>query len=321
MPDFEMNMRPIVLPTLPILALPNVPSLGFSLPPLPQLPSFELPELPLLPSLPTVELPDLPPPPKIPQLFGGVEAVLNIMKLVTKAMCILKGSPFVPEWRAGDQIAFLTERNGYIPTDFIDIQPPAFSYSAVSAIKVTTYVNLEFEMEFILEAVRSITAPLDSISNNIANMLDISISNIDLSEAVPAEINVDLELDGETNVDISLAPLDENPEGILFIVGLISGKFAQMLNYMDQNAHVTMTNTDFKKYVGTQLASESITSNPRTKELQNLWSEVFALSYSAENKFIQELQSSNTEKFQLLEDIISTEIEYSKEQQRNLQDM
>ena len=117
------------------------------------------------------------------------------MKLVTKAMCILKGSPFVPEWRAGDQIAFLTERNGYLPTDFIDIEPPAFSYSAVSAIKVTTYVNLEFEMEFILEAVRSITAPLDKVSNNIANMLDISISNIDLSEAVPSEINVDLELD------------------------------------------------------------------------------------------------------------------------------
>lgn len=67
-------------------------------------------------------------------------------------------------------------------------------------------------MEFILEAVRSITAPLDKISNNIANMLDISISNIDLSEAIPSDINIDLELDGESEVNISLAPLDENPE-------------------------------------------------------------------------------------------------------------
>lgn len=61
---------------------------------------FELPELPELPALPSVELPDLPPPPKIPKLFGPVEAVLNIGKLVTKAMCIMKQSPFVPEWRA-----------------------------------------------------------------------------------------------------------------------------------------------------------------------------------------------------------------------------
>lgn len=67
-------------------------------------------------------------------------------------------------------------------------------------------------MEFILEAVRSITAPLDSISNNIANMLDITISDIDLSEAIPSDINLDIELDGESEVNISLAPLNENPE-------------------------------------------------------------------------------------------------------------
>jgi uncharacterized repeat protein (TIGR01451 family) len=321
MPDFEINMRPIVLPTLPLLGLPDVPSLGFSLPPLPQLPSFEIPELPDLPTLPTVELPDLPPPPKIPKLFGSVEWVLNIAKLITKAMCILKGSPFVPEWRAWDQIAFLTERNWHLPTDFIDIEPPAFSYSAISAIKVTTYVNLEFEMEFILEAVRSITAPLDKVSNNIANMLDISISNVDLSEAVPSEINVDLELDGESEVDISLAPLNENPEGILFIAGLINSKFIELITYMWENSHITMTNNEFKEHVGRQLATASITSSHRTQELQDLWSEVFALSYSAEDAFISELQESNREKFQILEDIISTEIKYSKDQQEGLKNM
>lgn len=321
MPDFDINMRPIVLPTLPLLALPDVPSLGFSLPSLPQLPSFNIPELPDLPTLPTVELPDLPPPPKIPELFGSVEWVLNIMKLITKAMCILKGSPFVPEWRAGDQIAFLTERNGYLPTDFIDVQPPAFSYSAVSAIKVTTYVNLEFEMEFILEAVRSITAPLDSISNNIANMLDISISNIDLSEAIPTEINIDLELDGTIDTNISLAPLDENPEGILFIAGLISSRFIKLISYMGENAHKTMTNREFSAYVWSQLASNSITSSLRTQELQDLWSEVFALSYSAEDTFIEGLQENNRGKFQILEDIISTEIKYTQQQKKYLEDM
>lgn len=212
MPDFQMNMRPIVLPTLPQLHLPDMPSAGFSLPALPTLPRFTIPELPELPSLPSIELPDLPPPPKIPALFGAVEGILNIMKLVTKVMCILKNSPFVPEWRAGDQIAFLTERNGYLPMDFMDIQPPAFSYSAISAIKITTYVNFEFETEFIIEAIRAITAPLDKATNNIVNMFQMQISDISLVDQVPNNINLDIDEQGETTTEISLAPLDTNPE-------------------------------------------------------------------------------------------------------------
>ena len=73
LPDFGINLRPIVLPNLPELKLPDVPTVGFSLPELPILPEIKLPELPDLPSLPTIELPDLPPPPKIPKLFGAVE--------------------------------------------------------------------------------------------------------------------------------------------------------------------------------------------------------------------------------------------------------
>lgn len=201
LPDFEINLRPIVLPTLPDLKLPDVPNLNLTLPELPLLPTFEIPELPELPSLPTVELPDLPPPPKIPKLFGAVEGILNIMKLVTKVMCILKQSPFVPEWRAGDQIAYITERNGYMPTDFIDISLPQFSYPFVDAIKVTTYVNFEFETEFLLEAVRQITAPLDTFTNDIVNMFNIQVPDIDFSGAIPSDINVNVELDGNVEVD------------------------------------------------------------------------------------------------------------------------
>lgn len=73
MPDFQISPRPIVLPTLPELNLPDAPSADISLPPLPTLPTLEFPEMPELPSLPTVELPDLPPPPQIPELFGSVE--------------------------------------------------------------------------------------------------------------------------------------------------------------------------------------------------------------------------------------------------------
>jgi len=99
-----------------------------------------------------------------------------------------------------------------MPTDFIDIQPPAFSYSMVSAIKITTYVNLEFEMEFLIEAVKAITAPIDDLTNNVVNMFDISISDINLVEAIPEDIDIDVEADGSIETDISFAPLNENPE-------------------------------------------------------------------------------------------------------------
>ncbi|MBT3729730.1 hypothetical protein HOG27_07005, partial [bacterium] len=53
-----------------------------------------------LPTLPTIELPDLPPPPKLPKLLSEIEVVLDVIKLITKAMCVLKSSPLHPEWRA-----------------------------------------------------------------------------------------------------------------------------------------------------------------------------------------------------------------------------
>ncbi len=321
LPDFNISPRPIVLPTAPRLVLPDLPSANITLPELPILPRYELPEMPELPSLPSVDLPDLPPPPKIPKLFGAVEWILNIMKLVTKVMCILKTSPFVPEWRAGDQIAFLTERNGYIPTDFIDIQAPAFSYSTISAIKVSAYVNLEFDSEFIIEAVRTMLEPLDSQTSNIANMFDQKISNIDFSGAVPDDIDINIENNGNISTDISLAPLSENPKGIYLIAGMLAKKWQDMLSFMQENANETLDNDQFIQYVGTQLASETVTWDQATKELQNLWAEVRNLKYTKEDAFIADLQENSKNKFQTLVDIISTEIEYSDKQRNELKEL
>jgi hypothetical protein len=319
MPEFDMNIRPIVLPTLPNLSLPDVPTLGFTLPWLPVLPTFELPELPMLPSLPTIELPDLPPPPKIPKLFGPVEIVLNIGKLVTKAMCILKQSPFVPEWRAGDQIAFLTERNWYLPTDFLDVQMPAFSYSAISAIKVTTYVNLEFETEFIIEAVRAITAPIDNITNNIVNMFDLQISDLDFSGVVPDSIDINSDLEGTIEADISFAPLDQNPEGVYMIAWFIASGMLWFLEKLSYDEWLMMESKDFITYVNTQLSHRKITWDIKTQELRDLWSEVQQISYSKQDAFIDDLRIHNENKFDTLKSIISTEIDYTKKVQKNLE--
>jgi hypothetical protein len=92
-----MNWRPIILPELPPLSLPDSPNLAISLPSLPILPSIELPDLPDLPALPTIELPDLPPPPKLPKILSSIEIILDFVKLVLKARCLLLTLPIAPE--------------------------------------------------------------------------------------------------------------------------------------------------------------------------------------------------------------------------------
>ena len=321
LPDFNFNLRPIVLPTLPNLTLPDIPSLDLTIPDLPILPEFEIPDLPEFPTLPSVELPDLPPPPKIPKLFGAVEWILNIMKLITKVMCIIKTSPFVPEWRAGDQIAYITERNGYIATDFIDISLPQFSYPFVDAIKVTSFVNFEFETEFILESVRQITAPLDVFTNDITNMFKIAIPDLDFSGYTPDNIDVNVELDGDTNINGEDISFNGTQKGFEYLGLMFAKKLQQLIIYVDSQKDVTLTNKEFVAYVHKNLATKSVTENPRMDEIRKIWEEVNNFTYSKEQAFIEKLLENKDEKFRELENIISTEIEKAKIQKQKLKNL
>lgn len=191
MPEYHFNFVPMILPQLPKLVLPDVPTIGIGLPSLPLLPRLpDLPDLPDLPSLPNIKLPDLPPPPTIPKLFGGIAAVLEIFKIVAKILCLMRFNPFVPEWRAGDQIAQITERNGTLPFDFLNIEFPNFSLSFIDAIKVTTYVNLELDIDFIVAMSKATLEPLNQFTNDFTNMGAIKIPDLDLSKGVPTNIEI-----------------------------------------------------------------------------------------------------------------------------------
>jgi hypothetical protein len=50
---------------------------------------------------------------------------------------------------------------------------PQFSYPFVDAIKVTTFVNLEFETDFITELTRQITMPLTTFSSDFTQILNL----------------------------------------------------------------------------------------------------------------------------------------------------
>jgi hypothetical protein len=197
MPEFVFQPTPLVLPVLPKLFLPNTPGIGINLPSIPQLPQLPpLPDLPNIPSLPLIKLPELPPPPTVPKLFGAIKFTLNILKIIAKVMCIMRTNPFVPEWRAGDQIAQITERQGKLHIDFLNIESPQLNFAFIDAIKVTTYVNFEFRLDFIMEMAKAATEPLNSFNANLSNIMSapgsLSPENINLRGTIPrnTEINV-----------------------------------------------------------------------------------------------------------------------------------
>ena len=88
---------------------------------------------------------------------------------------------------------------------------------------------------------------------------------------------------------------------------------------MHRESQNMLSNQEFLEHTTKQLASRSITEDPRTQELQNLWSEVRDITYSKEDAFIQELQENASAKFETLTEILETELEYSRQQRKNLE--
>lgn len=309
LPEFDITPRPILLPELPSLSLPSVPTANLSLPSIPVLPELIIPELPDIPSLPSIDLPDLPPAPSLPKLLSNLEIILDIARLVTKAMCILKKSPFVPEWRAGDQIAFLTERNWFLPTDFLDLSLPEFSFPFVDAIKISSYVNLEFDTQFITEMAWQIAAPINKFNSDFSNLFDISLNNLDFSSSVPNDINLDVKDDWWIDTNIQAYSYENNIN--VFAEG-INKYLLEKVAYIDENKTETVDSERFKREIWEYLASVDISANPEYVEIINLWNSVNSYSYSEENKLIKDLKQNNEEKFSLVKDIINTEIVKNK---------
>lgn len=315
LPEYNITSKPIILPSLPPLDLPKVPSADMALlvqlPQLPVLPSLSIPKLPDLPTLPTIQLPDLPPPPKLPKLLSSISVIVDIIKLITKAMCILKSSVLHPEWRAWDQIAFLTERTWYLWFDFFQVTSPEFSFPFVDAIKVSTYVNLEFEADFIVELARQIAMPINAFTNDFTNVFDVKSNNMDFKDIVP-------KWTVPSNIDVNVwASANEKLPYIL--ANKIWAGVQHLVKTLDENKSVTVDNTEFKKLVNNSLASNTITSNPKLDNLREVWNQVNNYTFSKEDKLIKELQDSNKEKFDVVTDIVNTEIIKNKELKKQLE--
>lgn len=323
LPQIQVEPRTINLPDLPPLILPDGIdiNISISIPEVPLLPEINIPELRDLPSLPSFELPNLPPAPMLPKIFSQLEWFLNILKLITKAMCILKSSPFVPEWRAWDHIAFLTERSGYLPTDFINVSLPQYSYSAVDAVEIKSYVNLDFGTDFIPEYFRTIIEPINNFTSDYTNAFG-NIINIDALDYGDFwnDINVDIDLEStEPSIDRSFDWSYNYNSLLSLIVYAVSNKFRNWIKYIDENKSEEITNLEFKKNINSFLSSEIVTKDPKLDELRNVWKEVNNYTFSKEDKIIDDLYKNNIDKFQTVKSIITSEIEYNKNLKNKLE--
>lgn len=304
MPEFHFNFVPIVLPQLPNFFLPDVPTASLDIPNLPLLPRLpELPELPDMPSLPLITLPDLPPPPTIPRLLGSIAAVLDIFKLVAKAKCIMNINPFVPEWRAGDQIAQITERQGKSPIDFIDLEYPNFPMSFTDAIKVKTYVNLEFETEFILEMARATLGPLNTFTNNVSNLTGSqpTIPNADLRNTVPDNIDVNTEIQGYVPKE---HPLNSLVRRLSFD---LLGNFITLNTYMHKHVGEEATVAVFKDILQGNITTIQSQHDPRTLAITDTLQKAVDYRGDKEDALVKDLTAQNTEKFRVLKEYIRGE--------------
>jgi hypothetical protein len=319
LPEFNIWTKPILLPTLPDLHLPDVPNvnlgLNLNLPKLPVLPSIELPELPSIPSLPKINLPDLPPPPKLPKLLSALEFILNILKLIFKAMCLLNSSPLHPEWRAWDQISMITERSWFLWTDFFNLTLPEFSFPFLDAIKVTSYVNLEFEVDFLVEMARQVAMPINSFTNDFTNVFSIDPNALDFRNAIPQNIDV------EINVWWEDAFNDNHEKLRMLFAQRVATNILRLVEYIKENKDEVVDNKKFKQLINKSLSSKSVTSDPKTDKLLKLWEHVNSMTYSKENTLINELQKNNRDKFDTLKDIVNTEIIKNKDLKKDIKNL
>lgn len=309
MPEFSYKVKPMILPDLPNLNLWAGGWLNISLPRLPNLP--DLPDLPDLPSLPSLDLPDLPPPPTIPSLFGEIAGVLEILKLVSKVMCIYRNwwKYFTPEWKAWESIAELTERKSTLPLDFLFVDTPQFAFSFVDAIKVASQVNLEFDSNFIVEMAKITSEPFNRFSGNIRETpslfklpdagLDINVPKTNIG---PNWVIIDKPSSYNNSPDYK-----EISTSIDKMTKIMAVNFFKLYSYINTNKDIKVNNEDFKKILDKSVEKFALSNNPKEKEIYSSITSATSYNFKEENKIINELLNFNKEKFGSVKDYVKIE--------------
>jgi hypothetical protein len=295
-PEFKFNVKPIRLPNLPSLSLPNSPTVGLTLPSLPLLPPIpKLPDLPDLPSLPRIALPNLPPPPKIPKLFWSVAVALKIFKLWWTIKCFLNDTYLAPEWEVGDIIARKTERQWTMSFDFLGIQFPNFTLPSVREIRVATHVNFNLRSDFITEFARSAVKPVNEFTT-------------DIGRALPSKIGNDVNIDGPSQ------KINLTPGAQITSTGEYLATLQDVEDLFQSESNILLDTDEFKEHIMGQfdITNNSLAKSTLLKELKK--------SEIESERLTNKLLEAHNEKFDILIKYIQAEYDSTAELQ-NILDM
>ena len=112
-PSIRVTPMPFPLPTLPVIQLPDAPSLAIEFPSMPLLPgppNISLPELPL-PVLRRLKFPPMPPMPMIPDIPQIILDTLEALQPIFMLWCLFSTSQLpYPEWQLKSVIESITAR-------------------------------------------------------------------------------------------------------------------------------------------------------------------------------------------------------------------
>lgn len=213
-PDIKFIPERLILPRIPRIILPDLPTITIHLPEIPVIPDPpELPELPDLPPLPLPALPDIPPPPKIPGLPNEIKIVIDILKIIIKILCLIrKGLIPIPELSLKPHIEQLTERplSPLIPLDLLlQLQIPPIQYEYVERIEIQTIMNLQLDFSPVYSFVQELADVWNAIGTDLVQALNKKMQ--EAAKAADAAANSATDAaNGATggNVDVNLGAFD-----------------------------------------------------------------------------------------------------------------
>jgi uncharacterized repeat protein (TIGR01451 family) len=177
-PDIKFRPEPLIIPKLPRIMLPDIPTVRIVLPAIPVIPAPpDIPlELPDIPMLPFPNLPDIPPPPKVPNFPVSIKVVVSILQKVIRILCLIKkGLIPVSETLLKSHIEQLTERSltPLIPLDLgFKIQLPPIQYEYLDRIEISTFINFQLDFSGIYDFVQKIADMANAISTDLVKEMN-----------------------------------------------------------------------------------------------------------------------------------------------------
>lgn len=234
-PDIKFRPEKIILPTLPRIYFPDLPTLTVVIPEIPVLPDLSLsfPELPDLPQLNLPVLPDLPPPPKIPEFPAAIKATISILQKIFKIVCLIKkGLIPVPEASLKGSIESMTERglSPLLPIDLgLSLQWPEISYDFPRRIVLTTKVNLQFDFEPLYTLVKTAA---DGLNGMTTNFVDIGNKFLEFQESILNQVagGVNQAMEDAVPDDVTVGGETSGPQASLLNSISLPDEIIQTLN-------------------------------------------------------------------------------------------